>query len=204
MIDWSARYGYLFLPLLGGALAVGLCNWFGWGRALAAPIDGGRSWRGRRIFGDHKTWRGVVAFAVGTAPVFWLQAAWLHEHPRLRALELFDYGAIPAPWAVGLALGAVSLLSELPNSFAKRRLGIAPGQAGRRGIGALFYFLDQIDLLLGFWLVLAWIVPLETGIVAGSVLFFALAHQGVTLAGHLLEMRSRAGPRAWRRVLRWR
>ena len=31
---------------------------------LAVPIDGGRRWRGRRILGDHKTWRGIVAGVV--------------------------------------------------------------------------------------------------------------------------------------------
>src|SRR6185436_14010166 len=101
---WGLRYGYLFAPLLGGALAVGLCHRFRWWAALARPIDGGKSWRGRRIFGDHKTIRGVVVFGVGTAPVFWAQAGWLHTHPQARAIELFDYGPIPAPWAVGLAL----------------------------------------------------------------------------------------------------
>ena len=34
--------------------------------SLAAPIDGGLSWRGRRLLGDHKTWRGLlVGIVVG-------------------------------------------------------------------------------------------------------------------------------------------
>ena len=37
---------------------------------LDKPIDGGRTWRGNRLSGDHKTWRGFVvgvtlAFVVG-------------------------------------------------------------------------------------------------------------------------------------------
>ncbi len=33
---------------------------------LAKPVDFGKSIKGKRIFGDHKTWRGVIcALAVG-------------------------------------------------------------------------------------------------------------------------------------------
>jgi CDP-2,3-bis-(O-geranylgeranyl)-sn-glycerol synthase len=28
---------------------------------LGAPIDNGKTWRGKRIFGDNKTWRGIIA-----------------------------------------------------------------------------------------------------------------------------------------------
>ena len=39
----------------------------GWFQRLAAPIDGGRSFRGKRIHGDHNTWRGLlVGIVVGT------------------------------------------------------------------------------------------------------------------------------------------
>ena len=44
-------------------------------RRLAIPIDGGRDWRGRRLLGDHKTWRGFVvlppAAAAATARAVW-------------------------------------------------------------------------------------------------------------------------------------
>jgi hypothetical protein len=35
---------------------------------LALPIDGGRRWPGRRLLGENKTLRGVVAVAPGTQP----------------------------------------------------------------------------------------------------------------------------------------
>ena len=52
---------------------------------------------------------------------------------------------------LGLLVGAGAMLAELPNSFLKRRMGIAPGaQAG--GIrGVAFHVLDQIDVVFGAW-----------------------------------------------------
>jgi CDP-2,3-bis-(O-geranylgeranyl)-sn-glycerol synthase len=51
-------------------------------RHLDQPIDGGRSYRGRRIFGDHKTWRGILTgmvagtLVVGLQQVLYAQFGW--------------------------------------------------------------------------------------------------------------------------------
>ena len=41
--------------------------------ALAIPIDGGRTLWGKRILGDHKTWRGLLAGMVAGTLIFELQ-----------------------------------------------------------------------------------------------------------------------------------
>jgi hypothetical protein len=64
---------YLLLPLLGGAALHGICMKYGWLAFLARPIDGGRRYRGRPVFGYSKTFRGPVLLAVGTPAVFTLQ-----------------------------------------------------------------------------------------------------------------------------------
>ena len=58
--------------------------------------------------------------------------------------------------ALGFALGAAAMLSELPNSFFKRQLDIAPGAPGGGPAMLFFYVVDQVDFLLGAWLV-AWL-----------------------------------------------
>src|SRR6185369_11647711 len=63
-IGWSEALrdgATLFAPLFLGMVAHGLCIRFGLLRGLAVPIDGGRRWRGKRLFGDNKTYRGIVA-----------------------------------------------------------------------------------------------------------------------------------------------
>ena len=188
VVAWVASFAYLFAPLMGGSLVLGFCHRFSLARTLARPIDAGANLSRRRILGDGKTWRGLLAFPLGTAPVFWLQANGLHDVRGLRELELFDYGAIAHAWAVGLGLGAAAMLAELPNSFIKRRVGIRSGHPATRW-RALAHFVDQVDLLVGFYLVLACLVPLDGRVVATSVVFFYVAHQGATIAAHALGMR---------------
>ena len=61
-------------------------------------------------------------------------------------------------WLVGLAVGTLAALAELPNSFLKRRLNIPAGQSGPGAMRALFYFVDQVDILAGVWLAYSLVV----------------------------------------------
>ena len=135
--------------------------WLGtrFSQRFAAPIDFGRTLLGKRIFGNNKTTRGFIVMVPATALAFTL----LH---RLLA-------SIDSSWAEGiwpltggeyLALGALAgsgfMLGELPNSFAKRQLGIAPGDAPRGSIARLLCFLgDRLDSVLGMLLAIHLVVP---------------------------------------------
>jgi len=66
------------------------------------------------------------------------------------------------------------MLSELPNSMLKRQLGIAPGAAGGGILGMFFYVLDQIDMLIGVWVVLGLAVGVTAVRVLWSVGFLSL------------------------------
>lgn len=55
----------------------------------------------------------------------------------------------------GILFGFAYMICELPNSFIKRRLNMIPGKTEKSTKGALFFFIDQIDSLLGVVLVLA-------------------------------------------------
>jgi hypothetical protein len=179
---------YLFLPLLGGALLVALATRFRWLPALAGPIDRGATLRGRRLFGDNKTVRGLLAGAVGTALAMVLQARVLHALPVARALEYRDYAGL-AVWRVGLGLGLARMLSELPNSFLKRQLDVPPGQSGRGGWAPVLHALDHLDYLPGSWLVLAGIAPVTATRLLLSVLLVLAGHRLAILAGYGLRIR---------------
>jgi CDP-2,3-bis-(O-geranylgeranyl)-sn-glycerol synthase len=105
---------------------------------LAVPIDAGRTFRGVRIFGDHKTWRGLVSGVVaGTLG---------YEAQRLAygagvgtELALIDYAAHPI--VPGLLLGLGTIVGDAVKSFFKRRAGIAPG--------ASWPVFDQLDFMAG-------------------------------------------------------
>ncbi|HKA21679.1 MAG TPA: CDP-archaeol synthase [Blastocatellia bacterium] len=189
-MDEFLKMSYVLSPLLVGLAFHGLCIKFGWLRLLARPIDAGATLRGRQRFGANKTWRGVVAVALGTAAGFGLQAL-LHCVGGGHSLEVLDYGN-PAVVVLGLAVGAAAMLSELPNSLLKRQLGIAPGAASRGVLGVVFYALDQIDMLVGVWVVLGFVVGITAARVLWSVVFLFVAHQLLTVVGYGLGMRATA------------
>lgn len=181
---------WLLLPLLAGALVHGLCMQHGWLGFLARPIDGDRSWRGRPIFGHSKTFRGPVCVGAGTAAGFALQHELLARIDALAAIVPIDPASVP--WWLGAAAGAAAELSELPNSFVKRRLGIAPGDTARGPLSVVFYLWDQLDLLLGFWLVAAPFVAATPARLGISIALVGGMHPLLTLAGYLLGIRPSA------------
>lgn len=153
----AAQAVYLFAPLLVSAALAGLVLRNDWLKALHRPIDGGRSWRGRRVLGAGKTWRGAAISALGCSAFVALQRA-LQEHVP-QAVQVADYASLPL-WAFGLSMGIGAILGELPNSFVKRRLGIPSGGTTSGALAALFYVWDQVDTLLGAWpLLCLWLRP---------------------------------------------
>src|SRR5215470_4891955 len=182
---------YLFLPLLVGLALHGFCIKYDTLAFLCRPIDRGRKFRGKRIFGDNKTYRGVVVVSLGTAIGFGLQSLLLHRIASVRSVELFDYEFFKSV-ALGLAIGVAAMLSELPNSFIKRQFEIAPGTAARGWKAVIFYVYDQIDFLLGAWLVLAVVVPVTAGRLLLSAVLLLVAHQIMSSVGYALGMRRTA------------
>jgi len=127
---------------------------------FALPLDGGRHFRGRRIFGPNKTLRGFLVLVPATGAVFaalgaarevlpgWLAAGlW-----PLHADQLFLLGAWAAFWFMA---------GELPNSFLKRQWNIAPGEVPARGVRRFVCLgLDRVDSIVVMLLALALVVPL--------------------------------------------
>lgn len=182
----AARVSYLMLPLVGGAAVSGLAMRYDLLRPLARPIDGGTRWRGRRLFGDNKTWRGLACAMAGGAATAAAQKHLIGA--RARRVWLVDYRRINAV-TFGAALGAAAIVGELPNSALKRQLGVAPGTLPRGVAGLLCYAVDQVDFLVVFWPVVGcWARPTRS-LVLTSVGVAALAHQLISLAGHRIGAR---------------
>jgi hypothetical protein len=92
------------------------------GGLLCKPIH-------QRWFGENKTWRGLVLEPLFAIPAVWAVQSW---EMRGGNESLVSFVSV-SPVLFGVFLGAARILGELPNSFLKRRLGIAPGTHPHRG-----------------------------------------------------------------------
>lgn len=180
---------YLFAPLLVSAALSGVVMRLDWLRVLKRPIDGGAMWRGRRIFGDGKTWRGVVIAVVGSIAAVAIQKHVVGEH--VGSIAVVDYARVNAI-VFGAAMGGGAMLGELPNSFVKRRLGIARGATATGPTSVFFYVWDQVDLLTTTWpLLLPWVRPSAILVVASLLVAMAM-HPFIALVGYLVGARRTA------------
>jgi CDP-2,3-bis-(O-geranylgeranyl)-sn-glycerol synthase len=122
-----------------------------WSKYLAIPLDFGMTFRGRRIFGDNKMLRGFVMIVPAGAVSFLLLSKILEIPWPLSASQYAGLGAL-----AGLGF----MLGELPNSFMKRQLDIAPGQSPEGAAARVACFLiDHTDSIFGMLIALRSLVP---------------------------------------------
>ena len=185
----AITYQVLFLgsPLLLVAIAQGLCMKYDWLRPLKRPLDLRLCFRGKRIFGDHKTWRGmavnVVFCTLGAMIQAWLQGKGVLPQ-WLLLLDYTEYGFL-----TGVLLGLGMTVGELPNSFFKRQLEIPPGK-GKKGIlGIVFFIFDQIDVAIGIWVFLFFLIRPSLKLILWSLILTLILHVAVSSVGYLLKMR---------------
>lgn len=157
-----------------------------------APMDGGKVWKdGKRIFGDNKTWIGFSSMVGITAASQMLwgslcgKKGWnaLHDLYRVRG----NSAALNLQY--GLLSGLAYAVCELPNSFVKRRVDIRPGKTEQGSLGKLFFVVDQIDSLLGVFLVLKVMSGISWRRYAQYILVGAGTHVGVNLVLYKLHIR---------------
>ena len=109
------------------------------GNRFLAPIDFNITFRGKRIFGAHKTWRGLIFGIIGAIVIIYLQK-YLYNVDFLKSISLFNYSQQNLV-ALGFLLGFGALFGDAVKSFFKRQIGIKPG--GRWPI------FDQLDFVIG-------------------------------------------------------
>jgi hypothetical protein len=192
MFEEFYAVSYLFSPLLIGLTTHGFSIRYGWFSALVKPIDNGKTFRGKRIFGTNKSYRGIFAVALGTGLGFAIQAFVLHRFEIFRKLELLDYSSVAKVVFLGFLIGAAAMAGELPNSFLKRQIDIAPGATTSGVLSLFFYIFDQIDYLPGVWIVLACFTEVSFQRIVLSAVFLFFSHQIISAIGFWLGMRKTA------------
>jgi len=177
MIILQALYFFLpaYLANMAPVLIVPLLK-----NRLMAPIDGGATFRGHRVFGDHKTWRGLFAGIIAAILVVFLQRALMQTETGV-ALSLIDYAAI-SPLVLGLLFGLGALGGDAVKSFFKRQMGIASGQK--------WVPFDQLDFVVGGLLLVSIVFVPPLGVVIVLLLITPALHYLSNLIGYALKWKS--------------
>ncbi len=175
----------VFVLVLGSPLAHVLVLRYDLLKALKKPLDGGRTFRGRRVLGDNKTWRGALMMSGGVIVMTLLLSLWPTYWDALPG-DLTEHG----PLAVGTLIGLAVVVGELPNSFFKRQLGIAPGTQRRSPAGIALTVWDQADFVPFVVLFLAplWTMPFVHAVTAFAV--DATVHFAINLIGYAVGART--------------
>ncbi len=103
------------------------------------PMDFGKFFRGRRIFGPNKTWRGLLAGVLVGGLVAYLEAITVYK------IDPASTRLVATSVAGGMLLGLGALLGDAVESFFKRQFGVASGKS--------WFPFDQSDYILGGLLV---------------------------------------------------
>jgi len=169
--------------------------------SLNVPLDAGRSFRGSRIFGDNKTWRGVVFMVLCSAFLGaaqgWLGGSWA-ETTHWECLAFRDVGAWvgfePGVFVAGYAtvsavLGLGYVLGELPNSFFKRRLALRPGETRRDLLGAVFLLVDQADSVIAALVLAGICFSIRWYVILVGIICLTLLHLAINALLYLVKVR---------------
>lgn len=144
------------------------------------PIDLGRNFSdGKRLFGDGKTYRGLIAGIIAGVLIGLLQ---------IQAAGTFGWDFLPRQTLLSITLLSVgALLGDLVKSFFKRRLG--------RERGAKWPVADQYDLVAGAFVLLlifdpSWLFASVTLPVFILILILTpVLHRTTNIIGYLIKVK---------------
>lgn len=144
------------------------------------PLDLGIKYKGKRLLGDNKTYRGILmGFASGAATGTVL--AYISSQSTYVSGRIDIFSSEINLILLGGLLGLFALLGDAAKSFFKRKAGIKPGRA--------WPILDQIDYILGAYIVIGLIFNLTPTHYIVGLITYALIHPLISYAAYLLKLK---------------
>lgn len=129
------------------------------------PVDFGRHFRGKRILGPNKTWRGIATGTFFAGLTATIESA------------LFGNGNLSSLFLLGAVMGFGALVGDAVESFFKRQRGIESGQS--------WFPFDQIDYIIGGLVFVYPFTQLPLEIILMIFLVFFGLHVLVAYVGYL-------------------
>ncbi len=166
---------WFFLPAGLANAAPVLANKFKAFSYFDFPLDGKKSFRGKRIFGDHKTLRGLIAGVLTAIIIVCFQMLLYNNFEFFRTISRsIDYSQFEV-LLLGFALGFGALAGDAIESFFKRQFSVASGKN--------WFPFDQIDFIVGGLLLSIPYVLLDLSqYIIIAIVWFILHPLGATIA----------------------
>lgn len=171
---------WFFLPAGLGNLAPILANKIPAIQKYTYPLDFHKKFRGKRIFGNHKTIRGLISGIIIGIITVYLQVFLYNHFQFFRYVSLFNYNHIN-PLLLGLFAASGALIGDAVKSFFKRQLNIPSGKS--------WFPFDQIDYILGGIIFTYFYIKLDTTTYIVLFIIWFLMHILSTFIGWLLRLK---------------
>ena len=187
----AKMYITLISPIISGIVNSIFCK-TKYLKFLNKPIDFGKNFTDKkRIFGDHKTWKGLFGYIILNI-IFSVIFGYIWNITNLEKYNFFyinHENTLLFNILIGFLLGLGYSLFELPNSFIKRRLDIKPGKTIEGFKKIFFIILDQADSVFGVALVVWLFYPIGIWIYLFYILLGTVTHLLVNMLLYFLHLR---------------
>lgn len=171
---------WLFLPAGIANMAPIFASKIPWLSTFNFPLDFNLKIGGKRILGDHKTIRGLIAgILLGIAAVY-VQKQLFLSYEILQTVSLLHYPE-QNTLLLGTLLGAGALIGDAIKSFFKRRFNITSGKS--------WFPFDQIDYIIGAAIFVSPLIVLSMLEYIQAIIIFFILHVLVTYVGYLLKFK---------------
>lgn len=137
------------------------------------PVDFGLTFKGKRLTGDNKSWRGVIMGGLIAGLLGLIQY-------RLITNIAETTGFI---FMATAAMGFGALIGDAVASFFKRQAGVKPGDS--------WFPFDQLDYILGGIIFVSFFVALSLAEIARIILIYFVLHLVVSYIGFKLNLKSK-------------
>ena len=174
MITLIVEIFWLLLPAGFANMAPLLFKWIPF---LGFPVDLGKKFRGKPIFGKNKTCRGFLIGVLAAIFVVFFQQ-FFYEHTK--EISLINYREINI-YLLGFLLGFGALFGDLIESFLKRQVGIGSGKA--------WFPFDQIDWVLGALIFASFYISISWKHFLVSIILFGLLHLILNFIGYYVGIK---------------
>ncbi|MBU1202559.1 CDP-archaeol synthase [Patescibacteria group bacterium] len=164
---------WLFLPAGAANMMASLSRWIDF---LDCPVDFGKSLKNKRIFGNHKTWRGLFFGMIAAVLVAYLQVRFYTPD---KFYYIYDYTKLNF-LALGILSASGALLGDLFRCFIKRRKNIMPG--------TLWFPYDQIDWIAGAIITMSFYIQISWQNAIAAVALSIIIHPLINYICFLLKL----------------